>query len=98
MSGIPRTGTKTCKTEAWLELGTDSPNWTDDQILLQLGAADHYDEEQKQKYIAGLKQLLTDFRARKVKDFNTISQGIVEFRARFIGDGTKILPLGSISL
>ncbi|KJK82632.1 hypothetical protein H634G_01769 [Metarhizium anisopliae BRIP 53293] len=70
----------------------------DDQILLQLGAADHYDEEQKQKYIAGLKQLLTDFRARKVKDFNTISQGIVEFRARFIGDGTKILPLGSISL
>ncbi|EFZ03770.2 Zinc finger domain-containing protein, CCCH-type [Metarhizium robertsii ARSEF 23] len=84
--------------EAWLELGTDSPNWTDDQILLQLGAADHYDEEQKQKYIAGLKQLLTDFRARKVKDFNTISQGIVEFRARFIGDGTKILPLGSISL
>ncbi|KIE01393.1 Zinc finger domain-containing protein, CCCH-type, partial [Metarhizium majus ARSEF 297] len=84
--------------EAWLELGADSPNWTDDQILLQLGAADHYDEEQKQKYIAGLKQLLTDFRARKVKDFNTISQGIVEFRARFIGDGTKILPLGSISL
>uniref|UniRef100_A0A1Y1MTT8 C3H1-type domain-containing protein n=1 Tax=Photinus pyralis TaxID=7054 RepID=A0A1Y1MTT8_PHOPY len=70
----------------------------DDQILLQLGAADHYDEEQKQKYIAGLRQLLTDFRARKVKDFNTISQGIVEFRARFIGDRTKILPLGSISL
>ncbi|KAG8420529.1 hypothetical protein J3459_010986 [Metarhizium acridum] len=70
----------------------------DDQILLQLGAADHYDEEQKQKYIAGLRQLLTEFRTRKVKDFNTISQGIIEFRAKFIGDKTKILPLGSISL
>lgn len=81
-----------------LEVGTDSPNWTDDQILLQLGAAEHYDEGQKQKYIAGLKQLLTDYRTHKVKDFNTISQGIVEFRAKFLGDKTKILPLGSVTL
>lgn len=81
-----------------LEVGTDSPNWTDDQILLQLGAAEHYDEKQKQEYIAGLRQLLTDYRNHKVKDFNTISQGIVEFRAKFLGDKTKILPLGSVTL
>ncbi|GAB0136221.1 hypothetical protein EsDP_00004532 [Epichloe bromicola] len=70
----------------------------DDQILLQLGAAEHYDEEQRENYISGLKQLLTDYRTRKVKDFNTISQGIVDYRARFLGDRTKILPLGHVSL
>ncbi|TWU75177.1 hypothetical protein ED733_004495 [Metarhizium rileyi] len=70
----------------------------DDQILLQLGAADHYDEDQQQRYIAGLRRLLTEFRTRKVKDFDTISQGIVEFRARFLGDKTKILPLGSVTV
>ncbi|OAQ67100.2 Zinc finger domain-containing protein, CCCH-type [Pochonia chlamydosporia 170] len=81
-----------------LEVGTDSPNWTDDQILLQLGAAEHYDGDQRQQYIDGLRQLLTDYRDRQVKDFNTISQGIVEFRAKFLRDKTKILPLGSVSL
>ncbi|KHO00172.1 Zinc finger, CCCH-type [Metarhizium album ARSEF 1941] len=76
----------------------DTMQAPDDQILLQLGAADHYGEEQRQKYIAGLTQLLTDFRRRKVKDFNTVGQGIIDFRARFLGDRTKILPLGSVNL
>ncbi|PFH57690.1 hypothetical protein XA68_14683 [Ophiocordyceps unilateralis] len=70
----------------------------DDQILLQLGAAGHYQEAQKQQYIAGLRELLTDLRNRKVKDFNTISQGIIDYRARFLGDVSKILPLGSVTL
>ncbi|KAF4595229.1 Protein red1 [Ophiocordyceps camponoti-floridani] len=70
----------------------------DDQILLQLGAAGHYQEAQRQEYIAGLRELLTDLRNRKVKDFNTISQGIIDYRARFLGDATKILPLGGVSL
>ncbi|KAG6016354.1 hypothetical protein E4U54_001660 [Claviceps lovelessii] len=70
----------------------------DDQILLQLGAAEHYDDPQRDKYISGLKQLLTDFRNRKVRDFQIISQGIVDYRAQFLGDKTKILPLGHITL
>ncbi|POR38624.1 Protein red1 [Tolypocladium paradoxum] len=70
----------------------------DDQILLQLGEAGNYDDEKKQEYIAGLRQLLTEYRNRKVKDFNTISQGIVEYRARFQGDRSKILPLGGVSI
>ncbi|KAJ6443844.1 Zinc finger domain-containing protein, CCCH-type [Purpureocillium lavendulum] len=70
----------------------------DDQILLQLGGTGNFDDEQKQQYIAGLRELLTDFRNRKVKDFNTISQGIVEYRARFQGDKSKILPLGNVSI
>ncbi|KAL3954674.1 hypothetical protein ACCO45_010237 [Purpureocillium lilacinum] len=70
----------------------------DDQILLQLGGTGNFDDAQKQQYIAGLRELLTDFRNRKVKDFNTISQGIVEYRARFQGDKSKILPLGNVTI
>ncbi|PHH65255.1 hypothetical protein CDD81_3114 [Ophiocordyceps australis] len=69
----------------------------DDQILLQLGSADNYRDEQKTEYISGLRQLLTDFRNRKVKDFNTISQGIIDYHARFHGDRFKILPLDGVS-
>lgn len=71
---------------------------TDDQILLQLGAYGNYEGEQKQQYINGLRELLTDFRDRDVKDFQAISQGIIEYRAQFHGDRTKILPLGNVSI
>ncbi|PHH86935.1 hypothetical protein CDD83_9560 [Cordyceps sp. RAO-2017] len=70
----------------------------DDQILLQLGAAGSYQDAQKQEYISGLRQLLTEFRNRKVKDFNTISRGIIDYRAQFLGDKSKILPLGGVSI
>ncbi|KAI5464092.1 hypothetical protein BGZ63DRAFT_411906 [Mariannaea sp. PMI_226] len=70
----------------------------DDQILLQLGAYGNYEGEQQQEYISGLRALLTDFKNRKIKDFQTISDGIIEYRAKFHGDKTRILPLGSFSL
>lgn len=70
----------------------------DDQILLQLGAYGNYEGEQKQEYINGLRQLLTDFRNRKIKDFKTISQGIIDYRAQFRKDPSKILPLGNVSI
>lgn len=70
---------------------------TDDQILLQLGNYSNFEGDQQQQYIAGLRALLTDFRNRKVKDFQTIGDGIIEYRAKFQGDKTKILPLGNIA-
>ncbi|EHK47446.1 hypothetical protein TRIATDRAFT_316518 [Trichoderma atroviride IMI 206040] len=70
----------------------------DDQILLQLGAHEEFGEQEKQQYINGLRNLLTDFRTRKVKDFQTISQGIIDYRAQFLGDRTKILPLGGVAI
>lgn len=70
----------------------------DDQILLQLGAYANCEESRKQEYISGLRELLTDYRNRKVKDFKTISQGILEYRAKFHGDDSKVLPLGTVSL
>ncbi|KAG5974808.1 hypothetical protein E4U58_002483 [Claviceps cyperi] len=70
----------------------------DDQILLQLGAAEPYEGQQREKYISGLKQLLTDYRNQNIRDFQIISQGVLDYRARFLGDKTKILPLGQITL
>jgi hypothetical protein len=70
----------------------------DDQILVQLGGYSDYEGERKQDYVNGLRQLLTDFRTRKVKDFQTISQGIIDYRSQFRSDKTKILPLGDVSL
>ncbi|EWZ40231.1 uncharacterized protein FOBCDRAFT_226552 [Fusarium oxysporum Fo47] len=70
----------------------------DDQILLQLGAYGNCEAEQHDQYVEGLRELLTDFRKRKVKDFDAISNGIIEYRAKFLGDKTKILPLGAVTL
>ncbi|KAL6786910.1 hypothetical protein J3E68DRAFT_419605 [Trichoderma sp. SZMC 28012] len=70
----------------------------DDQILLQLGAHGDFEEQKKHEYINGLRHLLTDFRNRKVKDFQTISQGIIDYRAQFLGDRSKILPLGGVTI
>lgn len=70
----------------------------DDQILLQLGAHGDFEEKRQQEYINGLRHLLTDFRNRKVKDFQTISQSIIDYRAQFLGDKSKILPLGGVTI
>ncbi|KAL7931008.1 hypothetical protein V8C35DRAFT_311001 [Trichoderma chlorosporum] len=70
----------------------------DDQILLQLGAHGDFEEHKKHEYINGLRHLLTDYRNRKVKDFQTISQGIIDYRAQFLGDKSKILPLGGVTI
>ncbi|KAH7158134.1 hypothetical protein B0J13DRAFT_520842 [Dactylonectria estremocensis] len=76
----------------------DNMKAPDDQILVQLGAYGNYEGEQKQKYITGLRELLTGFRNRKIKDFQALSDGIIEYRAQFHGDRTKILPLGSVAI
>ena len=71
---------------------------SDEQILVELGRSDQYTGEQKDRFIQGLRELLQDFRANQVRDFDTIANGIMAFRSRFLGDKTKILPLGDVSL
>lgn len=70
----------------------------DDQILVELGAHNDVKVDQKQEFVSGLRRLLTDFRDRQVVDFQTISQGIIDYRARFNQDKSKILPLGHVAL
>lgn len=65
---------------------------------MELGKSDDYTGEQRDRFIQGLKDLLQDFRAKKTRDFDTIANGIIEFRARFLGDKSKILPLDGVTL
>jgi hypothetical protein len=42
--------------------------------------------------------LLQELRANKVKDFDAIARGIIDYRASFLGDKSKILPLEGVTL
>ncbi|KAK4447483.1 protein red1 [Podospora aff. communis PSN243] len=70
----------------------------DDQILVELGRADDYIDDQKNRFISGLRALLQELRANKVKDFDAIARGIIDYRATFLGDKSKILPLEGVTL
>jgi hypothetical protein len=77
---------------------TPGPLPPDDQILLELGNPDDYSGEQKSRFIQGLRELLQKFKADKVKDFNTIARGIIEFRAQLLGDTSKVLRLDGVTI
>ena len=77
---------------------TCGPYPPDDQILVELGSAEDYDGVQKSRFIQGLRELLQDFRVKKVKDFDTIASGIIGYRARFLEDRSKILHLDGVTL
>jgi hypothetical protein len=65
---------------------------------MQLGSYGSYEGDQQEDFNKGLRKLLTEFRDKKVKDFQTISQAIIEYRAQFHHDRSRILPLGNVSL
>ncbi|TLD07706.1 hypothetical protein PgNI_10292 [Pyricularia grisea] len=64
----------------------------DDQILMELGQADDFaDGEEKSRFITGLRDLLADCRAQKVRDMDEIGRAIIEYRRKFIGDQSRVL-------
>ena len=63
-------------------------------ILLQLGTAPAgLTDENQSAYNEGLKNVIRDIRSRNVRDFNAMAADITAYRANFIGDQTKVLPL-----
>ncbi|KAL8758083.1 MAG: hypothetical protein Q9199_001763 [Rusavskia elegans] len=65
-----------------------------DMILVQMGAIpEGLSEEQRSAFVVGLRQTIQEIRVRKVKDFKTVASEIAAYRARFLGDSSKILPL-----
>ncbi len=47
----------------------------------------------------GLRGVLQKFRADKIRDFDSISHGIVDYRRQFLADDSKVLThLGGVSL
>jgi hypothetical protein len=49
--------------------------------------------EEKDHYVAGLKEMVNDLRRDKVKDFNTVAAEIAAYRRRYLQDPSRILPL-----
>ncbi|KAK1833218.1 protein red1 [Podospora conica] len=70
----------------------------EDQILVELGRSDDFAGEQKNRFIQGLREVLQGFRANKVKDFDAIARGIIEYRSRFLGDKSRVLHLEGVSI
>lgn len=66
----------------------------DDKILIQMGAIrEGQTEEEKETYLAGLKEIINEMRRDKVKDFNTVATEIAAYRRRFLQDPSRVLPL-----
>lgn len=66
----------------------------EDKVLVQMGSLrEGKTSEEKDNYIAGLKQIINDMRRDKVKDFNTVAKEIAAYRRRFLQDPSRILPL-----
>lgn len=65
----------------------------DDAVLTALGSPEEFSAEQRDRFCQGLRGVLTDLRARKIKDFDVIAAEIVAHRSQFLGDNSKILNL-----
>ncbi|KAL8631004.1 hypothetical protein Q9189_003284 [Teloschistes chrysophthalmus] len=78
-----------CKNQHFREM-----NLSDDMILVQMGTVpEGLSPEQRNVFVVGLRQIIQEIRGRKVKDFKTVASEIAAYRARFLGDESKILPL-----
>ena len=65
---------------------------TDNTILLQLGSVQEGSTpEEKEAYISGLKDIITNMRSRNLKDVSAVLAEIVAYRARFLGDKSRVL-------
>lgn len=62
----------------------------DDKILVDLGAKP---DGSSPEFGNGLREIIHNIRARKIRDFNTVASEITAYRARFLGDSSKVLPL-----
>ncbi|KAL7621344.1 hypothetical protein AAE478_008665 [Parahypoxylon ruwenzoriense] len=65
----------------------------DAEIITQLGSADMFTGETRNRFIEGLKKVLNELKANKVKDFDRITRAIVKHRQEFLEDKSKVLPL-----
>jgi hypothetical protein len=69
-----------------------------DQLIAELGNTAGLSENARNKFLAGMRQLLAKFRTDKVKDFGTIAQAIIDLRSSVLGDSFKVLPLDGVTV
>ena len=69
-------------------------NVTDDMILVQLGTANPgHTEEDRTRWVHGLRDLLKRMREANTTNPNTVVLEIAKYRREFLGDPSKILNL-----
>ncbi|KAJ5099425.1 hypothetical protein N7532_006426 [Penicillium argentinense] len=67
---------------------------SDDKILVQMGALrEGQTEEEKEAYVAGLKEIINGMRRDKVKEFSTVANEIAAYRRRVLQDPSRVLHL-----
>ncbi|PGH09964.1 hypothetical protein GX51_00230 [Blastomyces parvus] len=67
---------------------------SDDRILVEMSSLrEGKTPEERDEYIAGLKQTIGDMRRDKVKDLNTIATEVSGYRRRFLDDPSRVLAL-----
>ncbi|KAL1958710.1 hypothetical protein VTO42DRAFT_4053 [Malbranchea cinnamomea] len=67
---------------------------TDDKILVEMGSLrEGKTQKEQDDYVAGLRQIITDMRRDKVKDFVTVATEIAAYRRRFLQDPSRVLAL-----
>ncbi|KAH8646374.1 hypothetical protein BGZ60DRAFT_570702 [Tricladium varicosporioides] len=84
---------KTCESQHFSDIKI-----LDDGILSTLGSPDQFTGTQREEYCSGLRGVLQDLRARKIRAFDVIAPEIVAFRSKFLGDPSKILNLEGATL
>lgn len=63
-------------------------------VLVQMGAIpEGLTSEEGDAYANGLRRIIQEIRGRKVRDFNAVATEITAYRAKFLGDKPKVLPL-----
>ncbi|OBT65429.1 hypothetical protein VE03_06045 [Pseudogymnoascus sp. 23342-1-I1] len=76
---------------AWVDVSTVQ----DELILVSLGDSSGYKEEDRTRFIKGLKEVLQDLRISKIRDFQVIAAKICLFRQSMFEDSSKVLLLDS---
>jgi len=61
------------------------PDQTEDKILAQMGkyTEEAQTPEERDQFVAGLKQVISDLRRTGVKDFDLVAQELAAYRRRF---------------
>ena len=73
-----------------LQADQDLITFADDKILVDLGAKP---DGSSPEFGNGLREIIHNIRSRKIRDFNIVAGEITAYRAKFLGDSSKILPL-----
>lgn len=67
---------------------------SDDEILVELGSVMEGDTDTiRNSYRDGLRESISNMRARKVNDFETVAAEIASYRSRFLADPTRVIRL-----